>query len=286
MIDAHCHLNFHSFEKDYDEVVKNAIAAGVTKIINAGTQISSSKWAVDLAEKYENLYAVAGVHPHHADKIPPTPFTKGGKRDLGAAEGNWLEDLENIARHPKVVGIGECGLDYFNYQSNGIVEPRIQKKIFIDHLELAHKLKLPLQIHSRDESARQDILEILKYHYDLLQPVPGMFHCMAGSIDSLKRVLELGFYVGFDGNITYKGIPSGEPEPLVKLVEYAPLDRIVIETDSPYLPPIQYRGQRNEPKYAIITGEFVAKVKGVPFEKVVEQTDKNVYTVFSKLKTL
>jgi len=107
---------------------------------------------------------------------------------------------------------------------------------------------------------------------------------MAGSKDSLKKALELGFYIGFDGNITYKGVPPGEPLGLEELVKYAPLDRIVVETDSPYLAPIAYRGQRNEPKYAIIIAEFIAKVKAVSFEKVVEQTDRNVYTVFNKLK--
>lgn len=268
MIDAHCHLNFHSFESDYDQVIKNAQEAGVKTIINAGTQISSSKKAVDLARKYANLFAVIAIHPHHADKLEPS----------------WFKELENLAKNSKVIGIGECGLDYFKYKSNGIVDPDVQKKVFAKHIELAYKLKLPLQIHSRDENARKDVLEILYAHKDLLLSVPGMFHCMAGSKDSLKKALELGFYVGFDGNITYEGIPRGEPLSLAELVRYAPLDRIVVETDSPYLAPTPYRGQKNEPKYAIIIAEFIAKVKAVSFEKVVEQTDRNVYTVFNKLK--
>ncbi len=267
MIDSHCHLNFNSFEEDYDQVIKNAQVAGVKIIINAGTQISSSRKAVDLAEKYENLFAIAGVHPHHADKLEPT----------------WLEDLENLAKHPKVIGIGECGLDYYKYQSNGIVNPFIQKEVFIKHVELAHKLKLPLQIHSRDEKARKDALEILYAHKNMLQTVPGMFHCMAGSKESLEKALELGFYIGFDGNITYKGVPQGEPLNLKELIKYTPLDRIMVETDSPYLTPLPYRGQRNEPKYAIIVAEFIAKVKAVPFEKVAEQTDKNVCIVFPRI---
>jgi TatD DNase family protein len=269
MIDAHCHLNFHVFEKDYDRVIKDAQAAGIKAIINAGTQVSSSVWAVDLARRYEDLYAVIAIHPHHADKVAPT----------------WRADLEAIARDPKVIGIGECGLDYYNYQSNGIVDPELQKKVFIEHLELARKLKLPLQIHSRDENARKDLLEILYSHKNSLQTVPGMFHCMAGSKKSLKKVLDLGFYVGFDGNITYESLPPGEPLPLVELIKYAPLDRMTIETDSPYLTPLPFRRQRNEPKYAIITAEFIAKVKGVSFEKVVEQTDKNVYTIFTRIKS-
>lgn len=267
MIDAHCHLNFHSFEKDYDNVIKNAQTAGIKTIINAGTQIISSKKAVELARKYEKLFAVVGIHPHHADKLDP----------------GWSEELEAIAKNPKVVGIGECGLDYYKYQSNGMVDPALQKNVFIKHIELAHELKLPLQIHSRDEKAREDILEILFAHKNLLQTVQGMLHCIAGSKETLKKILDLGFYVGFDGNITYKGIAAGEPIALTELVKYAPLERIVIETDSPYLTPIPYRGERNEPKYAILIGEYIAKIKHISFQKLEEQTDKNAYNLFKKM---
>lgn len=268
MTDSHCHLNFHSFKDDYDEVIKRAIEAEVHTIINTGTQISSSEWAVKLAEKYKNLYAVIGIHPHHADKV----------------EKNWLEQLEKIAEHPKVIGIGECGIDYYDYKSNGIVDSNLQKDIFIQQLKLAYKLKLPLQIHSRTDDARKEVIKILKKHKHLLQDVPGMFHCMAGSLESLKAALQLGFYVGFDGNSMYDGLPPGEPLDLKKLIKYAPLDRIVIETDSPYLTPPPHRGKRNEPNYAIIIGQFVARLKKISFEKLIEQTDENVYTMFKKLK--
>ncbi|HZE87344.1 MAG TPA: TatD family hydrolase [Methylomirabilota bacterium] len=268
MIDAHCHLNFHTFEDDFNAVITRALEAGVHTIINTGTQISSSQWAIDLAEQYENLYAVVGIHPHHVDKV----------------EKNWLEKLETLAKHPKVIGIGECGLDYYNYKSNGIVDPVLQKNIFIQQLELAHKLKLPLQIHSRTEKARKEIITILKEQKHLLLAVPGMFHCIAGSRESLQAALQLGFYVGFDGNAMYGGNPPDEPLDLQELITYAPLNRIVIETDSPYLAPLPYRGKRNEPSYAIIVAQFIAKLKNIPLEKLVEQTDKNVYTVFGKLK--
>jgi TatD DNase family protein len=267
MIDAHCHLNFHSFEKDYDEVITRAKEAGVTTIINTGTQISSSQWAIDLASKYDNLYAVVGIHPHHADKVTP----------------DWIEQLEAIAKQPKVIGIGECGIDYYNYQSNGIVDPKKQKEVFIAQLELAHKLKIPLQIHSRDEKARTELIQILRENKHLLKDVPGMFHCMAGSIESLQAALDLGFYVGFDGNSMYDGIAPGEPVALTELIDYAPVDRIVIETDSPYLAPLPHRGKRNEPAYAIITARFLAKRKHLSAEDLMEQTDKNVYTIFGRL---
>ena len=268
MIDVHCHLNFHSFENDYDEVIKRALESGVTKIINVGTKLDSSEWAVNLAHQYKNLYAIVGVHPHHADKLELAP--------------DWLEKLETIARKEKVIGIGEIGLDYFSYQSNGIVDPKLQKEIFVSQIELAHKLNLPLQIHNRH--AGEDVIAILKERKHLLnQSVPGMFHCFAGTKEVLKDALDLGFYIGFDGNITYKGLAPGETVTLSDLAVYTPLDRIVTETDSPYLTPIPHRGKRNEPSYVILVGQFIAQLKGISFEQVVEQTTKNVYTIFSTI---
>ncbi len=266
MIDVHCHLNFHKFEHDVDDVIKRAHEKGITKIINVGTQVSSSTHAIQLAEQYDNLYAIVGVHPHHADKL---------------AESNWLSDLEKLAKHPKNLGIGEIGMDYFSYKSNGIVDPIQQKDIFEKQIELSIRLSLPLQIHNR--LAGKDIVEILNHYKKDLQEVPGMFHCMSGNLTLLKHVLALGFYVGFDGNSTYPGIAPGEDTTLTDLMDYAPLDRIVIETDSPYLTPLPHRGTRNEPQYAILTGHFLAKQKSISYEEVVAQTTKNVYTIFTKL---
>lgn len=263
MIDVHCHLNFHSFEKDYDEVIKQAFEAGVTKIINVGTKIDSSQLAVELAQKYENLYAIVGVHPHHADK----------------PEQGWLEKLEKLAKKPKVVAIGEIGLDYFSYKSNAIVDPKLQKEVFIKQIELAHKLKLPLQIHNRQ--AGQDIIDILSKHKSYLMNPPGMFHCFAGSIDILKSALQMGFYIGFDGNITYKGLAPGEDTDLKELVKYTPLDKIVVETDSPFLTPEPLRGSRNVPSYVIITGKFIAKLKGTNFKNIEAKTTENVTRLFA-----
>lgn len=263
MIDVHCHLNFHKFEKNYDEVIKGAFAVGVTKIINAGTKIDSSQQAVDLAQKYENLYAIVGVHPHHADKLEP----------------DWLDKLEQLARKPKVVAIGEIGMDYFSYKSNDIVDPKLQKDVFIKQIELAHKLKLPLQIHNRQ--AGKDILDILIKNKSLLLDPPGMFHCFAGSIDILKSALQMGFYVGFDGNITYNGLAPGEDTDLKDLVKYAPIDRIVVETDSPYLTPEPKRGSRNMPEYAIITAKFIADLKGTTFVEIEAKTTTNAIKLFN-----
>ncbi len=264
MIDVHCHLNFHAYKDDCDAVIKRAFDANVQTIINVGTKIDSSQKAVDLAQKYDNLYAIVGIHPHHADKI-----------ELGE---NWLKDLETLAKQPKVVAIGEIGMDNYRYQSNGIVDPTLQRKIFIQQIELAHKLTLPLQIHNRH--AGKEIIEILQEHKSLLMDTPGMFHCFAGSMEVLKAALEMGFYIGFDGNITYKGLAPGEDTSLSDLAKYVPLDRIVTETDSPFLTPEPHRGSRNEPKYVILVGKFIAQIKGIPFEEFARQTTRNAETLF------
>ncbi len=266
MVDVHCHLNFHSFEKDVDKVIKSAFAKGVKKIINVGTKLDSSQKAIELAEKYDSpageLYAIIGVHPHHADK----------------PEENWLEELEKLAKNPKVVGIGECGMDFYSYQSNGIVEPKLQKDVFIKQIELSLKLKLPLQIHNRH--AGKEIIEILNRYKNILLNPPGMFHCMSGDLEFLKKVLDLGFYVGFDGNITYDGLAPGENILLSDMIRKTPIDRIVTETDSPYLTPQPYRGSRNMPEYVIIVGQFIAETKGISFDKIEEQTTKNSRKIF------
>lgn len=264
MIDVHCHMQFHAFRKDADEVIKRAFDSGITTIINTGTDIGSSKSAVELAEKHENLYAIVGIHPHHADKI----------------ESGWDKELSHIAQSSKkVVGIGEIGIDYYSYASNGIVDPEIQKSVFLRQLEIADNLGLPLQIHNRQ--AGNDILEILNANQNKLRKLPGMFHCMSGNVEFLKKVLDLEFYVGFDGNITYEGIAKGEDTPLSNLVEATPIDRIVTETDAPFLSPIPYRGSRNEPKHVIITATEIAKIKGIDPKEVEAKTSENAKKIFN-----
>jgi TatD DNase family protein len=259
----------------------------VSAIINTGTQLSSSRKAVEFSEQYENLFAIVGVHPHHADKIwtnPEVVESSEGIGDIKKEPNNvsryyWLEELEKLTHHPKVLAIGEIGMDYFSYKSNGIVEPKLQREVFEAQIELAHKAKLPLQIHNRQ--AGEDVIAVLKQKKNLLMNNPGMFHCFAGSKEVLKDALNLGFSIGFDGNSTYKGLAPGETVALPELAKLTPLDRIVIETDAPYLTPVPYRGKRNEPKYVTITTRFIAEQKGISYEELVEQTDKNVYTMFN-----
>jgi TatD DNase family protein len=262
MIDVHCHLQFKGFNDDREAVIQQAKEAGITKIINTGTQISSSEEAIALAETYDWMWAIVGIHPHHADKL----------------NNGWEEQLKELAQHDRVVGIGEIGLDYFSYQSNGIVDPKIQKDTFEKQLQVAYENGKPLQIHNRH--AGKDILEILTHHKNILRTVPGMFHCFAGNKDILIKALELGFYIGFDGNSTYKGLAPGEDTLLSDLISWTPLDRIVLETDSPYLTPVPLRGTRNVPANVILVGEFVAKMKGISVLEIEAQTDANVSVLF------
>lgn len=261
MVDAHCHLNFKAFEKDLDQVIKRAFEKGVNKIINVGTALDSSEKAVELAKEHDGLFATIGIHPHHADK----------------SESGWEKKLEELAKNKNVVAIGETGLDYFSYKSNGITNKNLQKKLFIKQIEIAHSLNLPLMIHNR--LAGNDILEILLNHKSYILN-RGLFHCFSGNIDFLKKVLDLGFYIGFDGNITYKGIAPGEDTLLSDLVKYAPLDRIIAETDAPFLTPIPYRGSRNEPSYVIIVARAIGQIKEVDPESIIEKTNKNAHTLF------
>jgi len=262
MVDAHCHLNFKAFNEDFEAVIKRAKEKGVEIIINTGTSIESSTKAIELAQKYENLYAIIGIHPHHADKV----------------EEGWDKEIEQLAKMPKVVGIGEIGMDYYSYKSNGITDPKLQRKIFERQIEISIENKLPLQIHGRH--AGKEILEIISGFKDQLLEMPGMFHCFAGNIDYLEKVLEMGFCVGFDGNITYEGLAPGEDTSLPELVKRTPLERLITETDSPYLTPIPYRGFRNEPSYVIIVGNSIANIKNISFEEVEKATSANARRIF------
>lgn len=261
MIDAHCHLNFKAFADDVEEVIKRARDKKI-EIINVGTALDSSKSAIELAEKYPGLYATVGIHPHHADKI----------------KTNWEDEVAQLAKHPKVVAIGETGIDYFSYESNGITNKNLQKELFAKQINIAHKLDLPLMIHNRQ--AGEDILEVLNENKSLLKNLPGLFHCFSGDVDFLKKVLDLGFYIGFDGNVTYPGIARGETTALSDLIKYAPIDNIITETDSPYLTPIPHRGERNEPSFVEFVVEFIAEVKNLTKEKVAQKTSENATFLF------
>ena len=271
MIDVHCHLNLHKFDEDFDEAITKASEKGVEIIINTGTSIPSSRKAIDLAHIYDNLYAIVGIHPHHADKTD--------RKFEGELQVDWLEKLRIMMEEPKVVGVGEIGMDYFQYKSNGVVEKRLQEEVFVQQIELAHTYNKPIQIHNR--LAGEDVIRILKDHKQLLKHnYPGMFHCFAGTIQVLNAALDLGFMIGFDGNITYPGFAPKETVMLSELAKLTPIERIVTETDSPFLSPIPFRGSRNEPSHVILVGEFLAEIKGVSFKEINQQTTQNAKTLF------
>lgn len=271
MLDAHCHMQFHKFEEDADVVIADAISKGVTTIVNTGTSIESSQKAIELAQKYPQLYAIVGIHPHHADK--------SDAKYEGEPPDDWLVKLEELSKQPKVIGIGEVGMDFWNYRTNGIVPVDLQEDAFRKQIELSIKIGLPLQIHTR--LAWDNTLSILSDYKNDLRDVPGMFHCFSGDIEFTKKVLNMGFYIGFDGNVTYEGVPPGESTSLVDLVKFVPEDRILTETDSPFLAPVPLRGQRNTPSNIPLILEFIAKAKGISYNTLEAQIERNFHHVFS-----
>jgi len=274
MVDVHCHLNLHAFDEDYDAVANRAFEAGVELIINTGTSIPSSRRALELANKYDNMYAIVGVHPHHADKAD--------REFEGKLQHDWFDQLKKLASEAKVIAIGEVGLDYYKYKSNGIVDKKIQEDTFRQQIELSIGADLPLQIHNRH--AGEDIISVLKEYKHKFQSPPGMFHCFAGTLEVLRDALDLGFYIGFDGNVTYKGLAPGETVELSELAKLTPVDRLLTETDSPFLTPVPLRGTRNEPKNVIIISEFLADLKKVDKQEFGHIMLKNATNVFSKIR--
>lgn len=257
LIDTHAHLDFKEFDQDRDQVIKRAFGSGIEKIINVGCNLERSKNSIELAKKYDNIYAAVGVHPHDV-----------GKYDLE----NFKSKLIKLAKENKVVALGECGLDYYRIENSELGIKNKQKEFFKVQLDLAKELDLPLIIHCRN--AFEDLLEILKRTDDLPR---GVTHCFSGTLHYAQKFLNLGFLVSFTGSITYVR-PQGE---LLAVVKEIPLGKIMIETDCPYLAPVPHRGERNEPAYVKFVAEKIAEIKGMDFQEVAEQTTKNAIKLFS-----
>ena len=248
---------------DLPAVIERAKNAGVGVIINASFDLDSSKKAVELALAYENMYAAVGIHPHHADSM----------------DDSAIKELKSLAKGPKVVAIGETGLDYFENP----VTKEVQRRAYEKHLEIASELGLPLIFHGRN--AGEDMLDSIKSKVPACRQarqsskskdgINGVFHCFSEDIEYARRVLDLGFYISFTGIITFKNADR-----MREVVRFVPLERIMVETDCPYLAPQVYRGQRNEPAYARIVAEKVAEIKGVSFEEVEKMTTDNARTLF------
>jgi TatD DNase family protein len=260
-IDNHSHLNLPEFDNDYVEVYKRAVEDGV-QVINVGTDKMSSKKAVDLADEL-GCFAIVGLHPNE--------FT----------EGFDYEYYKSLAIHPRVVGIGECGLDYYRSEED---TKEKQKEVFKKQIELALEVDKPLMLHIRDSGtgdAYRDVLSILTTYYSLRNTrIRGDVHFFAGSLDIAKEFLALGFTLSFTGAITYpprKGEVANQYEEIIK---HAPLDRILSETDCPFVAPVPYRGQRNEPRYVVEVVKKIAEIKGLSIDVVSEQLIENSRKLF------
>lgn len=251
LFDTHTHLNAYQFADDLPEVIDRALKEGVSRMVVVGFDRPTIEIAMDLIKKYDFLYASIGWHP--VDAI-----------DMKDEDLDWIEEL---AKHPKVVAIGETGLDYHWDKS-----PKdIQKEVFRKQIRLAKKLQLPLVIHNREATA--DVVEILKE--ENAAEVGGIMHCFSGSPETALECVKMNFYISLGGPVTFKN--AKKPKEVAKAV---PLDRLLIETDCPYLAPHPYRGKRNEPAYVKLVAEEIAALKGLSFEEVAKATTENAERLF------
>jgi len=249
-IDTHAHLDFPEYSSDLEAVIGRAAEAGIRFLIDVGTDPHKSARAVEIAEKYDGVFAAVGVHPHYAGKM---------------TEEDW-HHLEALVSHRKVVAIGEIGLDYYRLAS-----PKDeQKALFLRLITLARNVPLPVIIHSRD--AHEDTLAILK---ESAGHLVGVMHCFSGDESLAREVLEMGFYISFAGNITFP-----KAEGLRRVARFVPIERLLLETDSPFLAPQVHRGKRNEPAWVIELAKALAEIKDLSLEDVARITTLNAYQLF------
>jgi len=251
LIDTHCHLDFKDFDNDRDEVLARARKEGVNLIINVGSSVEGTRRSVELAQRYDFIYAAIGIHPHDADIV----------------SDDWLDEFRGYCDKEKVVAVGEIGLDYYKNLSS----KDNQKRLFLRLLELASEKNLPVIIHSRD--AHKDMSLILDSV--MKKGILGVMHCFSGEEIDLKRYLDMGMYISFTCNLTFKN--AGR---LRLLAEKVPLERLLLETDSPFLAPQPFRGSRNEPAYIRYLAEEIARIKNLSVEEVADITTKNACRLF------
>lgn len=239
LIDTHAHLDIDSFDTDREQVIKRAFDSGVSVIVNASFDLPSSRRSVALAAKYPGIYALVGIHPH----------------DVGGVADNYLEELGGLAKSPAVVALGEIGLDYYRDLS-----PRpAQQKVFREQLALARELEMPVVIHDRD--AHRDVMDILRR--DGVPRRGGIMHCYSGSWEMARECMKLGFYISFAGPVTFPNSAR-----LKEVAAKLPLDRMLVETDCPYLAPQAHRGKRNEPAYVRFVVEEIARLREISPDQV------------------
>lgn len=250
LIDTHCHLDFPEFDKNRVDVIERARGKGVYCAINIGSSVEGSRKSVELSRKSDYFYSTVGIHPHEADAI--------GDDAVGI--------IRNLAKEERVVAIGEIGLDYFKHFS----KPENQLPLFISQLRLAKELNLPLVLHTRE--AKVDTLRILKE----AMPLKAVVHCFSGDKDFLNECLDLGLFISFTCNITYKKAAG-----LRDMVKLTPIDRLMLETDAPYLSPEGFRGIVNEPMQIRLLAEFISNLRGEGLEEIASKTTENAVRFFN-----
>ena len=256
IIDTHCHLDDKRYKDDVDEVINRAKEQGIQRFIIPGADADTLQRAVDLSEEYDEVYFAVGIHPYHAKEYDKSY-------------------LERFVRHPKCVAIGECGLDYYRLpegEDEIVVEKRLQREVFIEQIEWAKELRLPLIVHIRDSSA--DCLEILQKYTG---EQGGVLHCYNAD-ESLLKLSDRGFYYGIGGVLTFKNARK-----LINVYPKIPLDRLMVETDAPYLTPHPYRGKRNEPSYCKLIASKMVELSGVKQSNIEGITTQNAQRLFSKM---
>lgn len=251
MIDTHTHLDFECYDAKFDEICKNALDFGVEKMIIPGVQPSGFSKIINLIEKYDFLYGALGLHPS----------------DVKEVQKGFEKEILELGKHPKIVAIGEIGLDYYWDKDN----KEEQKEIFKVQIDIAKELNKPLIIHDRD--AHEDTFKILKEKNT--KEIGVVMHCFSGSTEFALECVKEGYYIALGGVVTFKN--AKKPK---EVAEKVPLNKLLLETDSPYLTPTPYRGQENQPAYVKYVAEEIAKIKNISFEEVDLQTTKNAYELF------
>jgi len=255
LVDSHCHLDFPDFEGEHEDLIERAREAGVTRMVTICTRVRKFDQVLTVAEKHDPVFCSVGTHPHNA----------------GEERGIPAEEIIELSKHPKVVAIGEAGLDYFYDKA-----PReAQAEGLRIHIEAARRTQLPLVIHSRD--ADDDMMAILAEEMGK-GAFPAVLHCFSSGRDLALKGIELGLYVSFSGILTFK-----RSEELRAIAAELPIDRLLVETDAPYLAPQPRRGKRNEPAYTAMTAEVLAAVKGVSKEEIARATTDNFFRLFNKV---
>lgn len=259
-VDTHAHLSYPEFAADLDDVLARATASRVHHVISIATSLDEARRVIEIAEKFPQVSGSVGLHP---GKVPEVRLCE-------------TEQLRELAAHPKIVAIGETGLDYYREARDQPALQRQQKDLFWSHLDLARELSLPVVIHNR--SAERDILEILRAHAQKLseQDHPwGVMHCFAGDLKFARDCLELGLFISYTGILTFKNART-----LQDVAAEVPLDRVMLETDAPYLAPVPYRGKRNEPAHVPHIAAVLAELKRVTVDEVAAQTSANAERLF------